>query len=96
MTPETVAVLYPTARAKARDVPIAPRLDDLNGKVLGLLWNTKPNGDILLRRIQERLAERFKLSNTVWRQKPGAAMSAGNIIKEFSETVDAVINALGD
>ena len=96
MVPEMVAVLYPTAGSKARDIPIAPRLDDLTGKVLGLLWNTKPNGDILLRHIEQRLSERFRLSNRVWRQKPGAAMSAGPIIKEFSESVDAVINALGD
>jgi hypothetical protein len=96
MIPETVAVLYPTASAQAGDMPIALRLDDLNGKVLGFLWNTKPNGDILLRRIQERLSERFHLNDAIWRQKPGAAMSGGQIIKEFSETVDAVVNAVGD
>jgi hypothetical protein len=96
MVSEMMAVLDPTAGAKAKDIPIAPRLEDLNGKVIGLLWNTKPNGDILLRRIAERLCKKYHLSNTIWRQKPGAAMSAGPIIQEFSETVDAVVNALGD
>jgi hypothetical protein len=96
MNPITMAVLDPTARAQARDIPIASRADNLNNKVLGIIWNTKPNGDILLRRIQERLSERFHLSDTIWRQKSGAAMSGGDIIREFGETVDAVINGPGD
>lgn len=96
MVPIMMAVLDPTARAQARDIPIASRLDNLKGKVLGILWNTKPNGDILLRRIQERLSERFHLSDTIWRQKSRAAIPGTDIIKEFADTVDAVINGPGD
>jgi hypothetical protein len=77
MTSETIAVLCPTAGAQTGDMPIALRLDRLDGKVLGFLWNTKPNGDVLHQHIRERLAERFHLNDTVWRQKPGAAMSSG-------------------
>jgi len=96
MIPEMVAVFDPTAEGRARAIPIASRPDNLNHKVLGVIWNTKPNGDILLRRILERLSERFHLSGTIWRQKPGAAMSGGDIINEFGETADAVLIGPGD
>lgn len=38
----------------------APRNADLNGRRIGLLWNGKKHGDLVLERVAEGLAERFE------------------------------------
>ena len=97
MVERTIAILDPTARPRAKGVPTAPRVDDLNGKVLGILWNRKPNGDILLRRVKELLSERFRFGDTIWRQKFTASVPAGSeVIRELADSADVVINGQGD
>jgi hypothetical protein len=91
-----ITVLNPTGRAVSREFRRAPRLVDLNGKVLGLLWNGKPNGDILLRRIQESLAGRFNLSGVIWRKKPAVDVPAKEILRELALKADFIINGNGD
>ena len=49
----TIEVLVLTAEANIKKLATNPRVHDLNGKVLGFLWNEKPNGDILLKRLRE-------------------------------------------
>ena len=91
-----ITVLDPTGRAVPREFRRAPRPVDLNGKVLGLLWNGKPNGDVLLRRIQESLAGRFNLSGVIWRKKPAVDVPAKEILRELAQGADFIINANGD
>ncbi len=95
--PKTIIVLDPTAKPKVKDIPIVPRVHDLNGKVLGFFWNSKPNADILLLRIKEQLSQRFLPAGTNWYQKQVATIPAEDtIINELVNTSDLVINAIGD
>jgi hypothetical protein len=97
MGAKTIEVLDPTAKARTQAVPLAPRVHDLNGKMIGFLWNEKPNGDILLRRIKDRLSQEFPGNGTAWHEKETASMpAAAPIIEELAETSDFVINAIGD
>jgi len=97
MAEETITVLVPTSAPRVKEVSLAPRVNDLNGKVIGFLWNRKPNADILLRRIQEQLSAKFQLAGTSWQQKPGAVVPAdAAIVDELVGTSDVVINAMGD
>ena len=97
MVTKTITVLDPTAKPGVKEISIAPRVHDLNDKVIGFLWNTKPNADLLLLRIKEQLSQRFHLAGTTWQQKIGAAVSApADIIEELAQTSDLVINAIGD
>ncbi len=95
--PKTIIVLDHKAKQKINDIPIAPRIRDLNGKVIGFFWNTKPNADILLLRIKEQLSQRFLPAGTNWYQKQAAAIPAEDTtINELVNTSDLVINAIGD
>ena len=97
MAAKTIAVLDPTAKPRIKEVSMVPRPSDLNGKVLGFLWNNKPNGDLLLLRIKELLSRRFCFSGTNWRQKPAATVAAEAVtLEELANTSDLVINAVGD
>lgn len=98
MEQETITVLSPVARVLSKDLTKTPRLKTLNGKVMGILWNTKPNGDILLRRIQEVLSARFHLAGVIWQQKPKSADVAApaEIIRELALKADFVVAATCD
>ena len=39
---------------------LAPRLSSLDGQKVGLLWNSKPGGDIALAKVGELLQKRFE------------------------------------
>lgn len=94
---KTITVLDPTAKPKVTNVPMAPRVRDLNGKAIGFFWNTKPNADILLLRIQEQLSQRFLPAGTNWHQKQVASIAAEDTtINELVNTSDLVIIAIGD
>lgn len=93
-----ITVLSPLAKIFAKQVAPASHLDTLDGKVMGILWNTKPNGDILLQRVKEVLSSRFKLAGVIWQKKPrGADVAApAEIIRELAIKSDFVVAATGD
>lgn len=94
--PKTITVLVPTAKAGGKDIPVAPRVHDLNDKVVGLLWNNKPNGDFLLLRIAEQLSQKFRLTTTdIYEGRRSAANDAA-IMEELMSNSDVVINAIAD
>ena len=92
-----IELLVPTANPGSRDDSTFERLDTLEGKVLGFLWNSKANGDIVLKRIKEILLQRYNLSGTIWQQKPQASNPAeANVMESLISGCDLVINAQGD
>ena len=97
MARKTITVLDPTAKPGIKRIPMAPRLDDLNGKKVGFLWNSKANGDLLLARIEEQLAKTFNFAGVIRQQKPAAAEPAdAATIDLLMDTCDVVVNAQGD
>ncbi len=96
MTTNRITVLVPTAQPGGKEIPIAPRVNDLNGKVVGLLWNGKPNGDILLLGIKELLAQKFHLAGTDWQEGRRGGIDDTPIFEELASHADVVINAIAD
>lgn len=90
-----VEILDPTL--KVTDVnTLAPRLQSLEGQVLGLLDNTKEKADVFLTTLGEQLSERYKLKTVILRRKASySTVAAEPIIEELSESCDCVITAMG-
>ena len=92
-------ILSPEGRLRpaSEQVARAQALLDLNGKVLGVLDNGKPKGDLLAARFEELLRERYDISRVVRRTKISAQQSA---LKEhlaaLAAEADFIINGLGD
>lgn len=92
-----IQVLDPTGVNKAVRLHPSARFDTLNGKVLGVLDNGKPNFNLLLDRLQEVLGQRYQFAQVIRRTKPTVMAGAPpEIIQELAEKCDLVINGLGD
>jgi len=64
---------------------MAEKTKDLNGKVIGLMWNHKPNGDLLLRNLEGALSRKFELSGVLMKEKPLASSGAPpDVLEELS------------
>lgn len=92
-----IEVLIPVAETKFEEIKMAERTEDLTGKVIGLIWNGKPNGDLLLMNLKNLLKEEFRLSGTVMRKKTIASSEAPvEILEELSAKCDLIILGIGD
>ena len=99
MAAKIIEVLDPTAKAVSVELEIAPRIHDLNGKVIGFLDNGKPNFDIFLARVEELLCQRFKFAEIVHANKRGIGTAVSfpvDQMEEFAAKCDAVVNGMCD
>ena len=90
--------------AEADPIPqkgLAPRLQDLSGKKIGLLYNYKRASQPILREIQEGIKQRFRGVEFSWyfNLRPGTSIIASPSKSEFEDwirNIDAVVGAVGD
>ncbi len=94
----TIEILVPTAEPKIKKLSVTKGLNNLNDKVVGFLWNEKPNGDILLQRIKDHLSQKFNLADSVWGQVEAVHIPAEDApeVKQLGTKADAVVIATGD
>jgi len=87
-------VLNPEAEYEKSVSMLAPRLTSLSSKKIGLFWNGKPSGDILLDEIGNLLQGRFKnvelVKFNLW-----VGIGAENV-RQMADTCDAVVAAIHD
>ena len=92
-----ITILDPTVSAEAAEAPLAKRLNDLDGKVLGLLANGKVNGDRLLELVRDALKARYDIREVVVMTKQSASRTADDSMMEaLASRCDVVVTAIGD
>ncbi|HEV8533851.1 MAG TPA: hypothetical protein VGT00_20700 [Methylomirabilota bacterium] len=93
----TIKILDPTIAADHAESSLAKRVGDLDGKVLGLLSNSKVNGDHLLDLMRARLAARYRLKSVVTMTKSSASRVADDaMLDALARDCDVVVTAIGD
>ena len=94
---EEIEVLIPVSQVEYGEIEMVGRPRDLDGKLIGFMWNHKPNGDLLLKGLEAALREKFNLSGTLMREKNVASSEADSeVLEELSAKCDLVILAIGD
>ncbi|MBI2907716.1 MAG: hypothetical protein HYX92_08690 [Chloroflexi bacterium] len=97
-------VLDPLAEFPAAEpamvMSLAPKLDDLEGKVVGFLHHTGsavggglPGADPFLESVKALLEAKYRLAGTVWRTKPNLSRLVPRAMAdELADKADVVIN----
>ena len=91
-----VEVLDPTSAEPLRTrSKLAPRLAHLDGKVIGALWNGKPQDDIVLKAVLKSLEVTYGLKGTrFWKKPVWAIPTPATTIDEIARECDAVITGV--
>jgi hypothetical protein len=86
----------PTAGGGKARIALAPRPMDLAGKTVGLLDNTKEQGDLILATVADALKERYGVANVIIRRKEHYSKPAtAEIINEMAKEVQVAVAAVG-
>lgn len=92
-----VVTLDPRGGGSRHTSGIAPRPSALDGKVIGLLSNNKPNSEPLLRDVAELLGERYAVASVIEANKGSHRIPAPpEMIADLAERCDAVIAATAE
>ena len=88
--------LDPTVGGGMAPIPLARRPMDLAGTTVGLLDNTKEQGDVILQTLGEMLQVRYGVARVVMRRKEHYAKPAAEaIIEAMAQEVHVAIAAVG-
>lgn len=92
-----IRVYDPRGVVEAEPMPIAPRKKSMAGLKLGILDNTKWNGNKLLRKIIARLEDEYDLAETnYYRKESFSKVAAPELIAQIASENDVVVTAIGD
>ena len=93
----TIELLSPAAVAAGNAVPLAKRVPTLEGRVVGLLNNSKSGTRPFLDRVEELLQREHGVSKIIRYDKKAAALPAPDEILEAAiRECDVVINGIAD
>lgn len=98
MSPLKLEVLRPTGSDPKQDGIIgAHRVDTLDGKRIGLVWNNKDYGDKLLEKVKELLQVTYPNAQfPMFRLKECCVPPPPGELEKIAEQIDAAVYTLGD
>jgi hypothetical protein len=90
-------VFDPRGVVETTAAPLAPRVRKLEGMRLGILDNTKWNGNKLLRGVRDRLTAEIGFGAVnYYRKESFSKVAAPDIIADIVANNDVVMTAIGD
>ena len=93
----TVELLSPAAPAPLHAVPLAKRVPSLEGRVVGLLDNSKAGTRPFLDRVEELLRHEHGVTRIVRYSKSAAALPIPDeMLEAATRECDVVINGIAD
>ncbi|MBI3966877.1 MAG: hypothetical protein HY329_14690 [Chloroflexi bacterium] len=92
-----VDLLSPAGVVESNEVPLARRLEKLDGRVVGLLDNSKSGTTPFLDRVEELLRAEHGVAGVVRFKKQAAALPApGEMLESLARECDVVVNGIAD
>ena len=78
-------------------IEMAPKLDTLNGKRIGLLHDRRLNGDKLLWMLSDLIKAEYEISDVTFVARPNVSdVSPPEMLDDLAEKADATLIAIGD
>lgn len=97
MMMSAMEILDPVGSSQAPSRALAPRPASLQGAVIGVLDNSKPNARVLLEGVARGLAEKLGAREVKRWRKPGASIGAtASVLDEIAAHCRAVLTASAD
>jgi hypothetical protein len=88
--------LDPRGSVKPEERPLAPGLDSLQGKVIGIIDNGQSNSTSMFHELSEFIKEKFSAAEVLFKTKPTHMQGAPKaMMEEIVNRCDAVITGLG-
>lgn len=92
-----IEVYVPTGSMKTEQKFLAPRLDSLDGKVMGLLDNGKWNSNKLLTEVANILTANYNIKDVMkWKKPNFSAPASRDMREEIASKCHFVVSAIGD
>jgi hypothetical protein len=91
----TILVYEPHAEESSEQDTLAGRTSSLDGKVIGLLDNTKDLADKLLEEVKHQLSKEFPKAEFRYFRKKSVSGVAPELLEQVAGC-DAVVTAIGD
>ena len=93
----TYIMLKPTAAGRTLSASLAPGLETLHGKTVGILSNQKVNADEVLEALGTAIQQRYKIARVIKRTKQIQSQPApSDVMNDLVNLCDAVIHGVGD
>lgn len=90
-------VLNPTAGPARGTSGVAPRPRSLDDKTIGVIWNGRAYGDLILSEALDILKQRHRVREVLFREKPFLGNIAPEpILAEMAAKAHVVITGVGD
>lgn len=95
--PNKVYLMDPSGTLESRkEVFLAGRLGSLEGAVIGILSNQKPNVNPLLEELGQILTDKYKVGTLKYVFKPSQSQPADEQIMNELLTCDAIVHGVAD
>ena len=93
----TIELLSPATAVSANTVPLAKRVPTLEGRVVGLLNNSKSGTRPFLDRVEELLQSEHGVSRIIRYDKKAAALPVPDeMLEAATRECDVVVNGIAD
>ena len=93
----TYTMLKPTAVGRTIRASLAPGLDTLHGKTVGILSNQKINADEVLEALLTAIQQKYKIARVIKRTKRIQSQPAPpEVMNDLVNLCDAVVHGVGD
>jgi hypothetical protein len=90
-------VLNPTAGPARGRRAMAPRPATLDGAAIGVIWNGRAYGDLIISEALDILKQRYRIGDVLFREKPFLGNIAPEpILAEMAARARVVITGVGD
>ena len=93
MSADGIRLYDPTAEPRVVAAKLAPRLESLAGKRIGILDNSKANAGVLMLAVANILKERYGVGEIVKRDKPVAGPPSPEALAALAECDLALVGS---